>query len=223
MSETASSSSRSARSAVPVVSRPLKPLDSGLSKNTGSTVSPLSDDSRGAQRDTTAQATSYLQADVGVAYSGRPHPTGGLTGGTQSDFELLKESEGDFARHVRGTSTPNDVSLTVTPSQSQSEEGGVVNDRAAGRHLFGMLTSEEILVRRESAGAPSGYLVEGGGAEGLIPGYLADGGEEGVAYFTGGDEGSMQQRRGSLRREDAVEDAIESEESKEGGGLCGTS
>lgn len=187
MSETASSSSRSARSAAPVViSKSLKPLDSGASKDTGSTVSPISSQSRESQRDTTQAASG-----VGAAYSDRGVPAGVMP---QSDFEVLKvqESEGDFARHVRGTSTPIDV--TVNQSHSSDEE-------ATEGSLFGAMASEEILVRRESAGATSG-----GEVAGSMPKYLP---EEGVA------------QRGSLRREHA----IESEENKEGGGprLCETS
>lgn len=198
LSESVSSSSRSARSAQ-VVSKPLKPEDLGPRKK-GQRSSPLGKDNRNvasphqdtAHQDTTNQATSYVSSrgDDDRTYTGSPRLA------VEGMFEArTRESEGDFARNVRGTSTPIDVSPSLTPSQvhsyseQQRDEGG-----AEARGYVYSLTSEEILRQREG---------------------LELGGVAGVGH--GGEGESM------ARRSPRHEAAIESEESREDGGLCETS
>lgn len=273
-------SSRSGRSAP----QTLKPIDLGLpprkkaaqTTSLGGVTSEASGTSLPKHRsatsshDSTTQATpssNSLQEDTGRSYSGAVPLEGKDSAQSGGVFEALKmhESEGDFARHVRGTSTPIDMSPSVSQNQAQSDTGrqsdGAERGVVRGNADFYDMTSEEILqYRGESVTGTviaTEYLERGGYHEdgGMATEYLDDGGvatryreDRGVAteYLEHGDvpteyidnEGVATEYQGQataeLNDEDIDEslteraqlkraDAIESEESKEGGGLCETS
>lgn len=242
-------SSHSGRSA-PAVSKPLMPIDFGPAPPRKKETQPSSlggvagksslskHRSATSSHDSTAQATSNsisLQEDVGNAHSGKEGEDLAAAARSKGLFEALKmhESEGDFARHVRGTSTPIEVSQSQSYSdnsglQRQREEGeggavgGVASDVSVsviqsysdntlqdgeeGGAVGGVayLTSEEILQHRGEAVAAAEYVDDGGVATTELDDEDID---ESVA------------ERATLKRADAME----SEESREGGGLCETS
>jgi hypothetical protein len=161
-------------------------------------------------------------SEGGVAGTGRLLTIANPTGIVQSDI-ALRDPERYFARNVRETSTPIDVSPTVTPNQSQTDN---LESEATGNQSFNMMTSEEILVQRELAGVElihySGIAEKWEEEESVassVPGIS----EVSVSGSNKVDEGFEDARSDSLkrisqlRREDAIEVA------KEDPGKCETS
>lgn len=139
-------SSHSGHPPVPIlVTRPLKPVNSKDSASASPLSSSQSHKSQRAQSSSTARSSPpkphHEGSPSGVAHSDKKAEDTGQSqktepdrvaqddavGATVSDLELPRvqdSEEGEFARHVRGTSTPIDVSVCIPDQSSPDKSAG---------------------------------------------------------------------------------------------------
>lgn len=129
-SESVTSSYRSPRAALAMqFSTPVKGAASpGIVTPKSETVSPLATKAT-TKRDAVDGGASYGSYDVSAAAGGDSVVVAeGTDPGAPGEVLTVHDTEQDFARHVRGTSTPIDVTPPATPTHSRSHGDGESED-----------------------------------------------------------------------------------------------